>query len=126
FENATALKDFYQAMIPAGTKQFAINLERCVYLDSTFLGTLAGLGIALKKVEGSVEIYFPSARNLELIKNLGLDLLFKIHESTTTAPEVKSEELTTEKPDKAKQTAQILEAHQNLVNWNPENLSKFW
>jgi hypothetical protein len=54
-------------------------LEACSYLDSTFLGILLGLGLKLKDAgNGLLHILNASPRNMELLKNLGLDRLIDI------------------------------------------------
>ena len=51
----------------------------CTYLDSTFLGILLGLGLKLREAgNGLLNILNASPRNLELLRNLGLDRLISI------------------------------------------------
>src|ERR1700677_3019893 len=68
FQNSSCLKAFYQQLLKEGVHRFVVDLDACNYLDSTFLGILLGLGHNLNA----------SPRNLELLRNLGLDRLINI------------------------------------------------
>jgi anti-sigma B factor antagonist len=79
FQNSGCLKAFYQQLLKEGVNRFVVDLETCSYLDSTFLGILLGLGLKLKDASnGLLQILNASPRNLELLKNLGLDRLISI------------------------------------------------
>lgn len=79
FQNSSCLKAFYQQLLKDGVNRFVVDLEACSYLDSTFLGILLGLGLKLKDAgNGLLHILNASPRNLELLKNLGLDRLIDI------------------------------------------------
>lgn len=79
FQNSSCLKAFYQQLLKDGVDRFVVDLEACSYLDSTFLGILLGLGLKLKDAgNGLLHILNASPRNLELLKNLGLDRLIDI------------------------------------------------
>ena len=45
FQNSSGLKDFAAEMKQRGIRQFVIDLKSCELMDSTFLGTLAGLAL---------------------------------------------------------------------------------
>src|SRR5277367_6302306 len=79
FQNSGCLKAFYQQLLREGVHRFVVDLDACTYLDSTFLGILLGLGLTLKNGgKGRLHILNASPRNLELLKNLGLDRLIQI------------------------------------------------
>src|SRR5271168_2119908 len=79
FQNSGCLKAFYLQLLHDGVTRFVVDLDACTYLDSTFLGILLGLGLKLKdKGTGLLHILNASPRNLELLKNLGLDRLINI------------------------------------------------
>src|SRR5271155_1278478 len=79
FQNSGCLKAFYQQLVKEGVTRFVVDLDACTYLDSTFLGILLGLGLKLKE-SGPRRLHILNAnpRNLELLKNLGLDRLINI------------------------------------------------
>lgn len=153
FQNSSCIKVFYQQLLKDGVTRFVVDLGACTYLDSTFLGILLGLGLKLKDVpSGLLKILNASTRNLELLKNLGLDRLITIESagepggesgaaSRLTGPEsggngaaaaklngVKEESLQEIKAPvmtKAEAGPTILEAHENLIGFDPRNIPKF-
>jgi anti-anti-sigma factor len=79
FQNSTPLKEFAREMLGRGHRDFVVDLKGCPLMDSTFMGTLAG--IALKtRAEGSggLHIVNLNERNLDLLCNLGLDQLMRL------------------------------------------------
>jgi anti-anti-sigma regulatory factor len=126
FQNAGHLKSFYSEVIKNGAQRFVIDLKNCTYLDSTFLGTMTGLGLKLKdSPQGGLQIINATTRNLELMQNLGLDRLFHIQ---VTGMDYKPEEMQEleKKPDSKINTGEtMLEAHQNLMQWDERNIAKF-
>ena len=145
FQNSGCLKAFYQQLLKEGVGRFVVDLDACTYLDSTFLGILLGLGLKLKDAgNGRLHILNASARNLELLKNLGLDRLIHIEGSeaavaangngggpdTTPLPladlrDDNLEEVPCPVPSRAEAAPTILEAHENLMGFDPRNVPKF-
>jgi anti-sigma B factor antagonist len=79
FQNSGCLKAFYQQLLKEGTHRFVVDLDACTYLDSTFLGILLSLALALKQGEyGPLHVLNAGPKNLDLLKNLGLDRLIHI------------------------------------------------
>jgi anti-sigma B factor antagonist len=142
FQNSGCLKAFYQQLLKEGVRRFVVDLDACTYLDSTFLGILLGLGLKLKeRGAGLLHILNASPRNLELLRNLGLDRLISI-ESTTgqagvrpsngaamsalkTVNEENLKEMPCQVPTRAEAGPTILEAHVNLMEFDPRNVPKF-
>jgi anti-sigma B factor antagonist len=129
FQNSGCLKSFYQQLLKDHVTRFIIDLGACTYLDSTFLGILLGLGLKLRAAgDGLLDILNASPRNIELLKNLGLDRLINI----AAAPagqnglvEGKLEELNCPVATKEEAGPTILEAHENLMKFDPRNVPKF-
>jgi hypothetical protein len=109
-------------------------------LDSTFLGILLGLGLKLKEAgNGLLHILNANPRNLELLRNLGLDRLINIEGSggvssidTGSGPaslngleDEHLEEVPCPVPTRAEAAPTILEAHVNLMEFDPRNVPKF-
>ena len=86
FQNAGCLKAFYERLLKDGANRFVVDLDACTYLDSTFLGTLLPLGRQLKNFGNGLHILNVSARNLELLRNLGLDRLIHIDGRPPASP----------------------------------------
>ncbi|SRR5260221_5199513 len=129
FQNSGCLKAFYQQLLKDGVNRFVVDLDACTYLDSTFLGILLGLGLKLKEAgNGLLHILNASPRNLELLKNLGLDRLINIDDSKVKlngVAEGNLEEMACPTPTRAEATPTILEAHVNLMEFDPRNVPKF-
>jgi anti-sigma B factor antagonist len=141
FQNASCLKAFYQKLLKNGVNRFVIDLDACTYLDSTFLGTLLPLGRQLKAAgNGLLHILNVNPRNLELLRNLGLDRLIHIdgrspvpglngHGTGTVnlngVNENDLKEIDCPIPTRAEAAPAILEAHEALMELDPRNVPKF-
>jgi len=155
FQNSSCLKAFYQQLLKDGVRRFVVDLEACTYLDSTFLGILLGLGLKLRESgNGLLHILNANPRNLELLRNLGLDRLINIDGGGPTPTEgangfggggngrggnrlasrgvnlngVKQEDLKEVPcpvPTRSEAAPTILEAHENLMEFDPRNVPKF-
>ena len=146
FQNSGCLKAFYQQLLKEKVGRFVVDLEACTYLDSTFLGILLGLGLKLKDGgAGRLHILNANPRNLELLKNLGLDRVISIEgnggggagsgvrgggngSSPSTLNGLKDgplEEMPCPVPTRAEAAPTILEAHENLMEFDPRNVPKF-
>ena len=126
FLNSTGLKEFAKEMINRGFREFAIDLKNCTVMDSTFMGTLAGVALRLRELgQGNLRVTNLNERNSDLLSNLGLDQLFII-EPRNTAPEKAAETpLAGAAPDKVTQAQTMLEAHEACVEANEANAAKF-
>ena len=129
FQNSGCLKAFYQQLLKEGVSRFVVDLDACSYLDSTFLGILLGLGLKLKDAgNGLLHILNASPRNLELLKNLGLDRLINIdsqHIELNGVSEKSLEEMSCPTPTRSEAAPTILEAHEALMEFDPRNIPKF-
>jgi anti-sigma B factor antagonist len=129
FQNSGCLKAFYLQLLKEGIGRFVVDLENCTYLDSTFLGILLGLGLKLKEGgKGLLHILNASPRNLELLKNLGLDRLIQIDNPRVDLNGVAAkqlEEMPCPVPTRDEAAPTILEAHENLMEFDARNIPKF-
>ena len=74
FQNSTGIKDFAAAMILRGHRDFVVDLAGCPVMDSTFMGTLAGVAQRLLRLgQGGLHIIHANERNTSLLEGLGLD-----------------------------------------------------
>lgn len=125
FLNSGNLKEFARAMVDRGYREFFVDLENCAMMDSTFMGTMAGVALRLKELgQGHLHIVHCGARSLELLSGLGLDQLFDIHHNGATAPECESLRAGA-RAGKTEQAETMLEAHEALCQAVPENISRF-
>src|SRR5271166_4818227 len=80
--NSKALKDFAKEMIHRGAREFIVDLCNCPMMDSTFMGTLAGISLWLGELgEGCLSVVNLNERNAESLRSLGLDQLFSVRVS---------------------------------------------
>lgn len=121
------LKDFTREMINRGYREFVIDLAECQVMDSTFMGTLAGVALRLRDVgQGQLSVIHLNERNRDLLEGLGLDQLFALEINGITPPD--ADDLATPAPPdtvRAETSRTMLEAHEALVEADPCNLSKF-
>jgi anti-anti-sigma factor len=129
FQNSACLQDFINAMMSAGRTRFAVDFHECTSMDSTFLGVLAGAALKLRKLPtpGSLVLCRLSGRNLELVRNLGLDRLLTIDDGRFV-PLVDGQGAPLKcTPDlsELQQARLVLTAHEDLVQADEANRQKF-
>jgi anti-sigma B factor antagonist len=140
FQNSGCLQSFYRELLKDGVNRFVVDLDACSYLDSTFLGILLGLGLQVKNAgNGVLHILNANTRNLELLRNLGLDRLIhidgRVENGTANGGSrqidlngVREKDLTEINcpvPTRQEAGPTILEAHENLMEFDPRNVPKF-
>jgi len=131
FLNSGSLKEFAQEMVNRGYREFIVDLQNCVMMDSTFMGTLAGVALRLKELgDGHLHVVHCGARSRDLLSGLGLDQIFSIHsEEVAAAPpcsDLDGEESTDNSSQQKREQAQtMLEAHEALCEAAPENFTRF-
>lgn len=121
------MKEFAKEMVNRGHREFVVDLKNCPVMDSTFMGTLAGMALRLRELgQGQLHVVNLNERNSDLLKNLGLDQLFSMEDLPEHAPETEtSEEIESGKVDRVEKAKTMLEAHKALVEASPENVTKF-
>ena len=122
--NSTALKDFAKEMIHRGAREFIVDLHNCSAMDSTFMGTLAGISFWLRELgEGYLSVINLNERNAESICSIGLDKVFNV--GVTAIKEDEHALPTSSEKDRTTRAQTMLEAHETLIKTAPENLPKF-
>lgn len=123
FLESGSLKEFGREMVNRGYREFIFDLEDCAMMDSTFMGTMAGMALRLKELgQGHLRVIHCGARSRDLLSGLGLDQIFDIQANGANAPDCEALEKT---ETKREQAATILEAHEALCEARPENLTRF-
>ncbi len=130
FLNSGNLKEFTSEMVKRGYREFVVDLADCATMDSTFMGTIAGLALRLKEIgHGHLDIVHCGQRSHDLLCGLGLDQIFSIHANGTAGPqcELLQREPTAQTAEEKKQenAKQMLDAHEALCEAVPENLARF-
>src|SRR5688572_1420040 len=110
FLNSTGLKEFAREMTNRGFREFVVDLQNCPVMDSTFMGTLAGVALRLRELgQGHLQVTNLNDRNQDLLSNLGLDQLF-LHGVTSVTEQPEHQPLTAGPTDKEAQARTMLEA----------------
>lgn len=124
FQNSTGLKEFAAEMMGRGHREFTVDLKDCELMDSTFMGTLAGIALRLGS-EGKLHVVRANSRCRQVMKNLGLDRIVAL-EDEPAAGEVSPPLHDAEgNPPREAKRETIIEAHQNLVAADPGNEVRF-
>jgi anti-anti-sigma regulatory factor len=129
FLNSGNFKEFAQEMVNRGYREFVIDLQNCAMMDSTFMGTMAGVALRLRELgHGHLRVVHCGNRSRDLLSGLGLDQIISIQSNGSTAPDCQSlgndaGERTTATKEEQAQT--MLDAHEALCEAAPENLTRF-
>ncbi len=109
--------------------RFIIDLDTCTYLDSTFMGTLAGISLEQNKAgSGYATVLNAQEHTQRLLRNLGLAYILDIRENMESVP-VKEKDF--HKADKAEpapkfeQVVHMIEAHEQLIDIDSQNEVRF-
>ena len=128
FQSSGSIKKFVQAMILRGHRSFVIDLGSCEHMDSTFMGTLTGISQKLRELgQGSLLAINVCPRNLELLENLGLTMLFGAEAvgGTHRTPAEAGAQLMKLPIDPVSDREIVLSAHEALIAANPANAERF-
>ncbi len=126
FQLAPLIKSYFMNRLQNGVKDFEIDMSDCAAMDSTFLGTLAGLSYSIKKAGGgTIIIRQANERNTESLKNLGIDRLFTLSGDTGDYTGLDFHPLSVESVSKLETMKQSLEAHETLIKADSGNAEKF-
>lgn len=125
FENSPGLKAFSEQMMLGGRRQFVVDLKNCPAMDSTFMGTLAGIAVRLRDCgNGLLWVLNRNERNTDLLDGLGLNMLFADSPPPTGAADG-SEQAVSHAADRATTRDAMIDAHETCVQVNPANAVKF-
>jgi anti-anti-sigma regulatory factor len=140
FTTSVSFKRLFTELRDRGVHQFILDLGECITMDSTFLGVLAGSALKLNEPNEANRCYSqppsppanplrlvnPNQRVTDLLENLGISELFRTVRRTYEA--LPANELAPAQEVHATReelSRTCLEAHQLLMQLNPENVSKF-
>jgi len=109
--------------------RFIIDLDKCDYLDSTFMGTLARISLEQKKAgAGYLTVLNTQDHTQRLLRNLGLYYILDIRESAEKVP-VREKDF--QKPEvqepvpKFEQIVHMIKAHEQLIDIDNQNQVRF-
>ena len=100
-----------------------IDLDECTWMDSTFMGMLAMLGLNAKKKNVPAEIWNASEQNEKLLCGLGLKKVFEFQNGEFgDADNAAAASNATTAESNARN---VLDAHQTLMDIDEGNVQKF-
>jgi anti-anti-sigma factor len=124
FQNSPGVKEFVIQMIQRGHRDFVVDLGGCELMDSTFMGTLAGVAFRLREIgQGGLKVVNVTDRNASLLENLGLDQLFSVEGGLASDVPQNLRQAGPGDPADAKGT--VLAAHEALIAADAQNIAKF-
>lgn len=107
---------------PKPITKVLMDMTGCTYMDSTFIGLVAGINKKLKKIHNlKLELQNIGKACMELLVSMGLTNLLNINDTPVDMPDNmrnidSSKNITAE---------EILDAHENLMEISEENKQKF-
>lgn len=129
YTNCAPVQQFLDRITAEGDASLEIDFSECTGMDSTFMGLLAGSAIHMRRraTPGEISLVNLSPHNLELIRNLGLHRLLRVvgASGSTIFPAHKLATDLPESPTRAASHETILRAHEDLMQVDPMNVSKF-
>ncbi len=137
FINSPALKAAAEKYLEGGGRLVVVDLEVCPGVDSTFMGTLAGLARRATAAGGAIEIASPTERTRAAMESLGLDMLMPLDPTFSVwSADKEQRRMVLEKKlgagDEASgdlseldRTRHVLEAHKVLRSMNKQNEAAF-
>lgn len=136
FVNSPALKSLSEKYIARNGRLIVIDMEICPGVDSTFMGTMAGLARKLMAQGGYLQVATPTRRTRAAMESLGLDMLVDIDptdagwqadiaERRTHIHQGNAEEAQADDMSELARTRHVLDAHQTLRSMNRKNNETF-
>jgi anti-anti-sigma regulatory factor len=133
FMNSPLMKSFGDARVEEGESLLVVDLADCSGMDSTFMGTLAGMATRLAKVDGGMlQVAEADERNRRSLEDLGLDFLMEINPDQALWSERLEEIRSCLEPalprdgiDQLQRARHVLEAHEELSEINDKNAREF-
>ncbi|MCX6906972.1 MAG: STAS domain-containing protein [Verrucomicrobia bacterium] len=141
FQNSQPFCQFSAEIIKRGFREFVVDLAECSYMDSTFLGVLAGISLRLMPLNGCVHLANLNPRCSETVASLGIDRLSTVDTCDlqmpapangdqspppdTLQPLAAPQTGPADAESKARHAEMMLEAHRTLMQIDPRNIPKF-
>ncbi len=127
------MRNFGDERIAAGELHIVVDLAACSGMDSTFMGTLAGMASKLSdKGGGTLQVAEPGERNLHSLEDLGLNYVMEIDPPGAVwrcrLGAIRSDlkpRLPTASLGQIDRARHVLEAHKNLTGISDKNARNF-
>ncbi len=125
-ECSPPLKNFGENITSGAFSRIIFDMSECVWMDSTFMGTLALIGLKAKKFDISIELLNMDSKNKELLKDLGIDELFEFKNDSSIVTESSNwTDIAASKPSQQTTAETVLAAHETLLEVDDSNAQKF-
>lgn len=131
--NAPALRQFSEAIFARpGQHQFVLDLALCEMMDSTFLGTLAEMGLRQQKSGAGRLVALNCGEHvMRILKTMGLVHVLDVradavgHEQTLASNEANLRPAAQDEQSRLESICMVLRAHRNLADLAEDNVSRF-
>jgi len=134
YKLASSFKQATQAARLAGSSLIVVDMAACTSMDSTFMGSIASLGFAVQKSDGTPLILINLRPNTTaLLRGLGVDRILQVY-PTGALPEgigdltslARNLEPIASDPSTERELAVLMyDAHETLTKVDSENLQRF-
>lgn len=120
------VNQLFARLLDRGKTCFLVDFSDCTGMDSTFLGILAGTAMRIRREvpDGRLDLCNLNARNLELVRNLGLHRILTVRTDDPCETGAGSERMEALETGNVNARA-MLEAHRSLVEADADNQAKF-
>ena len=125
--NCDPFRRFLRGMMEEGHRNYVLDFADCSGLDSTFLGILVGVALAVRSEgeEGSMTLLSLGERNLETVENLGIHRIAHVRPKLEMTDLDQLEAVGSGSDDEAISAREVCEAHKRLMELNESNARKF-
>jgi len=112
--HSPAVRRYAEQSLTVDTTALSVDLRHCIYMDSTFLGTLLFLKrLVERREEGAFALISPSPQCRQLLREMGLEKIFTVVDAEEPAPNVWTE-LKSGPGDLITFKRNVVQAHQEL------------
>lgn len=123
------MKLWAESQLDAGVKTVVVDLETCTGMDSTFMGTMAGIAMRLAKLpDAKLQVASANDKSRSSLEDLGLSSLIEINppeaEWSSNLESIR-ESLKASCATSVDQTQHVFDAHKQLCDADSSNDEKF-
>lgn len=126
FECAPGLRSLGKTLDLTSFQEVRVDLRECTWMDSTFMGILAMIGLRAKRINAKMTILNAGPQNTALLCGLGLKKLFAFEDAAAESGADNEAQQGAAAENSAQENARmVLDAHETLMNVDEANVSKF-
>lgn len=130
FSNSPQMKQWAETHVAAGGRCVVVDLEFCTGMDSTFMGTMAGIAMRLAKLpDGVLQVTGANEKNRNSLEDLGLSMLLEIEPENTVwradTDAIRQSLKVHTVAGEVDRTQHVFDAHKELCKADDSNDEKF-